>query len=130
MRAATLEARITMLQDSLTKKKKLIATLERKKQGKYISSFLTDNDLRSSLDCGDVACDYNIQNTSTSTSTGLFEEDENLKFRLSYIAEVLQNIRAYRQVVYPNEMRNPSTPRDPSRRSIAIVVQGRPSFSR
>lgn len=119
-----------MLQDSLTKKKKLIATLERKKQGKYISSFLTDNDLRSSLDCGDVACDYNIQNTSTSTSTGLFEEDENLKFRLSYIAEVLQNIRAYRQVVYPNEMRNPSTPRDPSRRSIAIVVQGRPSFSR
>lgn len=70
-----------------------------------------------------------MQNTNASTSAGLFEEDENLKFRLSNVAEVLQNIRAYRHAVYPNETPNPSTLRDLSG-NIVIMVQGRPFFGR
>lgn len=128
--AAVLEAQITKLQNSLTEKKQLIAALERKKQSKDISSFLAGDDSHDSLDCGHGACDCNTRNTSTSTSTGSFEEDENLKFRLSHVSEVLQNIRAYRHAVYPNETRNPSTPRNTSGGGIAIVVQGRPFFGR
>lgn len=127
-RTATLEAHVTMLQDSLTEKKLLIAALERKKQGKYISSFLTDGDSHSSLDCGPGVCDRNMQNTNTSTSASLFEEDDDLKFGISNVSEVLQNMRAY-----TNERIDLSTPRYPmasaSRsRHIAIVVPGRPYF--
>lgn len=74
--------------------------------------------------------DCNTQSTKASTSAGLFEEDENLKFRLSYISDVLQNIRAYRHAVYGNEVSNPSTPRNGSGGNIVIMVPGRPFFGR